>query len=201
MRYRFGLKELFFVLIGTGLTAILGNVNVGFTVNSCRVIQPEAIVTATFAMLSGPIVGGLVGFLGYIMSKLLSGQVYFLGWAIANMIVGIGIGIYAEGYGLREGCFKGGKVALFNMIQLIANGGAFLLLYPLAEMFMHGTLIRTALQTGIALFIINSLIIGFAASLLGLLYSAMMHVKKKDVKKQKDSTDLLKEQRRVPMEK
>ncbi len=142
-------------------------------------------MTAFFAMTGGPIVGGLIGFLGYIVAKLLSHQMYYWGWAAANMVVGLGIGMYADRYYLPDGDFKGQKMIVFNLIQIIANGCAFLLVYPLSEVFLYENPIKRSLRTGIEMFAVNSCVVGIGATLIGILYSTCISVKKRNVKKQK----------------
>ena len=186
MRYRFGLKELFFVIFGAGLTALLGNIDIGFTVNSCRVIQLELIIPAFFAFISGPVVGGLIGFIGYVLTRLLSAQEYLWGLAAADMTMGIGIGMFAASFEAYKGEFTGKKIGLFNVIQTISNAFAFMLVYPLSEILLHQVSVQTALRIGIAMFICNTVIIGVVVSILGIIYSTFIHIRLRNVKKQKE---------------
>lgn len=186
MKFRFGLRELFFVIIGVCVNAVLEGLKLDDKIYFYEAaIQPESIVTAFLAMLGGPIVGALVGFLGYIVASLLSHQIYYWGWAAANMVVGLGIGLYADRYYLPDGDFRGQKLIVFNLIQIIANGCAYLLVYPLSEVFLYANPVERSLQTGIEMFVVSSCVIGVGATLIGILYSTCVNVKKKNVKKQK----------------
>ena len=186
MKFRFGLRELCFVIIGTAVNAYLGNIDLGYEINACRAVQPEQVVTALFAMMGGPVVGSLTGFLGYVLARLAFHQVCYWGWAAANLVVGLGIGMYADRYYLPDGDFKGMKVVLFNLIQIISNGCAFLLVYPLSEVLLYEVPIVRGLQTGIGVFMVNSCVVGVGATVIGVIYSGLENVRKKSIKKHKE---------------
>ncbi len=186
MRYRFGLKELIFVLLGVCATALLCNVDFGISVNSCRIIKPELIVSAFLAFTSGPIVGGLVGFLGYVLGRLIPGLPYMWGTAFSNMVVGLGVGLYAASYNAYKGEFEGIRILLFNIIQTITCSFAFLLVYPLISIIVYRINTKTALQTGISIFLCSILMLSITVTLLGMLYNAYMRVKLKKRETQKE---------------
>ncbi len=186
MRYRFGLKELLFVVFGSGLTVLVGNIDFGISAGIHRIFQPEAVIAASFALISGPIVGGLIGFIGYIAMRLVSHQVYYWGWALANLIVGLGIGLYSGSFHVRDGEFRGKNIALFVMIQLIAEAIGFMLVYPLSEVLLYQISIQDGMRIGTMTFLLNSLVVCVGAGLFGMIYSMCVRVKKRNVKKQDD---------------
>ena len=100
---KFGIKEVVAAGIGTALFVALTQVQIplGFIPNTA--LQPRAALLVFISAVFGPIVGGIVGFLGHAL-----GDAFFYGsvwwsWVVPEAIVGILVGIFANKFAIKEG--------------------------------------------------------------------------------------------------
>ena len=171
MKFKFGIREVVAAGIGTALFVALTEVQIplGFIPNTA--LQPRAALLAFMAALFGPVVGGIVGFLGHAL-----GDAFFYGsiwwsWVVPEAIVGILIGLFANRFAITEGGFDTKNIVFFNIIQIIANGLAWILCAPVLDIVIYAEPANKVFMQGVWAFFGNIVIAGVLGSILGYAYS------------------------------
>ena len=168
---KFGIKEVVAAGIGTALFVALTQVQIplGFIPNTA--LQPRAALLVFISAVFGPIVGGIVGFLGHAL-----GDAFFYGsvwwsWVVPEAIVGILVGIFANKFAIKEGGFSGKNIVFFNVIQVIGNALAWILCAPILDIVIYAEPANKVFLQGVWAFIGNIIIAGVLGSILAYAYS------------------------------
>ena len=163
MNQKIGIKQVVAIGIGTALFAVLTMVQVplGFIPNTS--LQVRMAVLAFFSAVFGPVVGGLSGILGHALGDAIFYGSVWWSWVFPEAVVGVGIGLFMKKLAVEEGEFKGSKLLLFNIVQVVANALAWIVIYtePANKVFLQG----------VFAFIGNIIIIGILGTLLLVVYS------------------------------
>lgn len=146
---KFGIKEVVAAGIGTALFVVLTEVQIplGFIPNTS--LQVRAALLTFLSAVYGPLVGGIVGFAGHAL-----GDAFFYGsvwwsWVFPDAVFGIIVGLFAKKFAIKEGGFEGGKIALFNGVQVIANAIAWIVLAPVLDIVMNAEPAKKVFVQGI----------------------------------------------------
>ena len=168
---KFGIKEVVATGIGTALFVVLTEVQIplGFIPNTS--LQVRAALLTFLSAVYGPLVGGIVGFAGHAL-----GDAFFYGsvwwsWVFPDAVFGIIVGLFAKKFAIREGGFEGGKIALFNGVQVIANAIAWIVLAPVLDIVMNAEPAKKVFVQGIFAWLGNVIIIAILGTLLAVGYT------------------------------
>lgn len=171
MKLKFGIKEVVAAGIGTALFVALTEVQIplGFIPNTA--LQPRAALLAFLAAVFGPIVGGIVGLLGHAL-----GDAFFYGsiwwsWVFPEAVFGIVVGLFANKFAVKEGEFTGKNIVLFNVVQVIANAVAWIVVAPVLDIVIYAEPANKVFLQGVWAFVGNIIIAGVLGSLLGYAYT------------------------------
>lgn len=170
MNKKFGIKEVVAIGIGTALFVVLTEVQIPIGIPNTS-LQPRMAVLAFLAANFGPIVGAVIGLLGHALGDALFYGSVWWSWVFPEAIVGIGIGIFAKKFAVREGGFNKKNVILFNVAQVVSNAIAWIVLAPVLDILVYAEPANKVFIQGIFAFIGNILIIGILGSLLLAAYS------------------------------
>ena len=167
----FSLKEVVAIGIGTALFVVLTEVQIplGFIPNTS--LQPRAAVLAFLAAVYGPIVGGIVGLLGHALGDALFYGSIWWSWVFPDAVFGIAVGLFAKKYLIKEGNFAAKQIALFNIVQVIANAVAWILVAPLLDILIYSEPADKVFTQGVFAFLGNAIIIAILGTLLGVGYT------------------------------
>jgi len=168
MDKKFGIKHVVAMGIGTALFVVLTNVQipVGFIPNTA--LQTRAAVLAFFSAIFGPVVGGAIGHaLG---DAVFYGSVWW-SWVFPDAVFGIIVGLFAAKYKVKEGSFGGKEIGLFNIVQVVANALAWILVAPVLDIVIYAEPVNKVFTQGVAAFVANVIIIGILGTLLLVAYS------------------------------
>lgn len=171
MKMKFGIKEVVATGIGTALFVALTEVQIplGFIPNTA--LQPRAALLAFLAAVFGPVVGGIVGLLGHaIGDALFYGSVWW-SWVFPDAVFGIIVGLFAAKYKVKEGSFGGKEIGLFNIVQVVANALAWILVAPVLDIVIYAEPVKKVFTQGVTAFAANVIIIGILGTLLLVAYS------------------------------
>ncbi|SNX52758.1 ECF-type riboflavin transporter substrate-binding protein [Thermoanaerobacterium sp. RBIITD] len=127
---------------------------------------------AFFAVLFGPIAGGLIAFIGHALSDALQYGSPWWSWVIASGVVGF---IYGFGYkntNVEEGEFKTKDIIKFNVIQVIGNVISWLIIAPALDIIVYAEPVNRVVVQGIFAAIMNSISAGVIGTLLLIAYAA-----------------------------
>ena len=155
---KFGIKEVVAAGIGTALFVALTNVQipVGFIPNTA--FQPRAALLAFFAAVFGPIVGGIMGLLGH---------------ALGDALFGIAVGLFATRFQIKEGGFSGKQIAVFNIVQAIANAVCWIVIAPVLDVAIYAEPANKVFTQGAIAAVLNIIVVAVLGTLLAVGYSKL----------------------------
>ena len=171
MDKKFGIKHVVAIGIGTALFMVLTNVQipVGFIPNTA--MQTRAAVLAFFSAVFGPIVGGAIGLLGHALGDALFYGSIWWSWVFPEAVFGIIVGLFAAKYKIKEGGFGGKEIVLFNVVQVIGNAAAWIVVAPILDIVIYAEPANKVFTQGAVACLLNVIIIGVLGTLLLLAYS------------------------------
>ena len=161
---KFGIKEVVATGIGTALFVVLTQVQIplGFIPNTS--LQPRAAVF-------GPIVGGIVGLLGHALGDAMFYGSIWWSWVFPDAVFGIAMGLFAKKFQIKEGGFSGKNIALFNIVQIIANIVAWIVVAPVLDILIYSEPANKVFVQGVFACLGNVIITAILGTLLGVGYT------------------------------
>ncbi|MGN1148410.1 MAG: ECF-type riboflavin transporter substrate-binding protein [Lachnospiraceae bacterium] len=173
MKLKFGIKEVVAIGIGTALFVALTEVQIplGFIPNTA--LQPRAALLAFLAAVFGPVVGGAVGLIGHALGDALFYGSVWWSWVFPDAVFGILVGLFVSKYAIKEGGFNGKAIALFNVVQVVANALAWIVVAPVLDILIYAEPANKVFAQGFWAFLGNAIIIGILGTLLAVGYSAI----------------------------
>ena len=171
MDKKFGIKHVVAMGIGTALFVVLTNVQipVGFIPNTA--LQTRAAVLAFFSAIFGPVVGGAIGLIGHALGDAVFYGSVWWSWVFPDAVFGIIVGLFAAKYKVKEGRFGGKEIGLFNIVQVVANALAWILVAPVLDIVIYAEPVKKVFTQGVTAFAANVIIIGILGTLLLIAYS------------------------------
>ncbi|MBQ6559760.1 MAG: ECF-type riboflavin transporter substrate-binding protein [Erysipelotrichaceae bacterium] len=118
---------LFFVLARfVAIPSGIPNTNITF----------QYAIQAVFAVLYGPVVGCLSGFIGHVLCDMSWGGVWW-SWAFATAVYGLVVGLFAKKINVKDGYFAKKEISTFVLANLLANAVAWLLIAPVGDIVIY----------------------------------------------------------------
>ena len=171
MKLKFGIKEVVAIGIGTALFVVLTNVQVPFMIIPNTALQSRVAVLTFFSAVFGPIVGGAIGIIGHALGDALFYGSVWWSWVFPDGLFGIIVGLFAAKYAIKEGGFTGKSIVLFNVVQVIANALAWIVLAPVLDILIYAEPANKVFTHGVLAFVGNIVVAGVLGSLLAYAYS------------------------------
>ena len=171
MKNKFGIKEVVASGIGTALFVVLTTVSIplGFIPNTS--LSPRVAVLAFFAAVFGPVAGGIIGFLGHALGDALFYGSVWWSWVFPDALFGIIVGLFAHRFAIKDGGFTKKNVILFNVVQVIANGLAWIVLAPILDILIYAEPANKVFVQGVFAFIGDVIVVAILGSLLSYGYT------------------------------
>lgn len=168
---KFGIKEVVATGIGTALFVVLTQVQIpmGFIPNTS--LQPRAAVLAFLAAVFGPVVGGIVGLLGHALGDAMFYGSIWWSWVFPDAVFGIALGLFAKKFQIKEGGFSGKNIALFNIVQIVANVVAWIVVAPVLDILIYSEPANKVFVQGVFACLGNVIITAILGTLLGVGYT------------------------------
>ncbi len=149
-----------------------------------------AILTL-FAAVFGPVAGMLIGLIGSVLveltwanfwggswinhiyqgSTVLFWEKFVWSWIIANAAYGFFIGLFRKFYKIEEGDFKFRNALIFNIIQILSNIVAWVLIAPVLDILIYGEQANMAFINGLTAAGLNSEVVLVLGTILAFGYS------------------------------
>ncbi|SHM21056.1 energy-coupling factor transport system substrate-specific component [Anaerosporobacter mobilis DSM 15930] len=170
MKKKFGIKEVVAIGIGTALFVALTEVQIPIGIPNTY-LQPRMAVFAFLAAVFGPIVGGVVGLLGHALGDLVFYGSVWWSWVIPEAVIGLGIGLIAKKLAIKEGGFDKKAIITFNVVQVLANAVAWILVAPALDILIYVEPANKVFIQGAYAALGNILIIGILGTLLAAGYA------------------------------
>ncbi|WP_312640630.1 ECF-type riboflavin transporter substrate-binding protein [Hydrogenoanaerobacterium sp.] len=133
-------------------------------------INIQYAVLALFAVMYGPVAGLLIGLIGHTLIDLSWGSPWW-SWIIASAVVGLVIGFAAKKIDLESGNFGKKEIITFNVVQIIANAVAFLLVAPGLDILIYAEPADKVFAQGIFAGIMNAVSVAIVGTLLMIAYA------------------------------
>ena len=165
---KFGIKEVVATGIGTALFIVLTEVQIPLGIIPNTSMQPRAAVLAFLAAVFGPVVGGIIGLLGHALGDALFYGGVWWSWVFPDAIFGI---LFAKSFEIKAVGFNKKKVVLFNVVQVVANAIAWIVVAPVLDILIYAEPAKKVFSQGVFAFVANIIIVGVLGSLLGLGYT------------------------------
>ena len=171
MKTKLGIKEVVAIGIGTALFVALTEVQIplGFIPNTA--LQPRAALLAFLAAVFGPIVGGAVGLIGHALGDALFYGSVWWSWVFPEAVFGILVGLFAAKYAIKDGGFDKKAIVLFEVVQVVANAVAWILVAPILDIVIYAEPVNKVFAQGIWAFLGNIIVIAILGTLLAVGYS------------------------------
>lgn len=171
MKLKFGVKEVVATGIGTALFIVLTNAQIPFGIIPNTALQSRVAVLTFFSAVFGPIVGGAIGLIGHALGDaIFYGSIYW-SWVFPDALFGILMGVFAAKFAIKDGGFDCKAIALFNVVQVIANALAWILLAPVLDILIYAEPAKKVFTQGILAFIGNIIVAAVLGTLLAFAYS------------------------------
>lgn len=156
--------------IGAALFVIIGMfVNIPIFSNSS--IQLQYAVEALLAVIFGPVVGFLVGFIGHMVKDMFAGYGIWWTWVIPSGLVGLGIGLLKNRLSIEKGIFTTKDIIVFNVVQVLVNVLSWGIFAPIGDIVVYSEPANKVFTQGALVSLVNSLTIGIGGTLLILAYA------------------------------
>lgn len=168
--FKFDTKKLVATGLGAALFTVLSiYVKVPTGVASTE-IQTSYSVAAFFAVLFGPLVGGLVAFIGHMLSDAIQYGIWW-SWVIASGVMCTLIGLGTYKLKVKEGQFNKKDMLSFNIAQIASNMIAWILVAPTLDIIIYKEPANLVYTQGIVACISNSISVGIITTALLAIYS------------------------------
>lgn len=134
-------------------------------------IQTAYGVGAFFSALFGPIAGGLIAFIGHALSDSIQYGSAWWSWVIASGVAGFIMGTVYPKLKIDEGEFAAKDLVKFNIVQIIANAIAWIVVAPVLDIVIYAEPVNLVFVQGVVAAISNAVSAGVIGSILLVLYS------------------------------
>ncbi len=127
---------------------------------------------AFFATLFGPIAGALIQFIGHALSDAVQYGSPWWSWVIASGVAGFAFGFAFKKTKAEDGEFKGKDIVTFNVIQVIGNAIAWIVVAPVLDILIYQEPVNLVFTQGVTAAIMNAISVGVFGTLLLVAYAA-----------------------------
>lgn len=169
--FTFSTKTIVATALGAALFMVLGMfVKIPTGIPETQ-IQTNYGVCSFFAALFGPIAGALIAFIGHALSDATQYGSPWWSWVIASGVSGFFYGIAYPRLKVSEGIFAGKDIAVFNIIQVIGNVIAWVVVAPVLDIVIYAEPANLVFTQGVVAAICNSISVAVIGTILLLIYS------------------------------
>ena len=165
------IKTVVAVGIGAALFFVLGRfVAIPSPVPNTNISLQYAVL-ALLAAMYGPVVGGLIGFIGHTLIDLSWGGSPWWSWVIASAFVGVVVGLFSKKLNQQEGEFSKKQVAFFALANIVAHLLAWILVAPVLDIAIYAEPVKKVFAQGAFAAVSNSITAVVVGGLLVLAYT------------------------------
>ncbi|MGQ7324458.1 ECF-type riboflavin transporter substrate-binding protein [Streptococcus suis] len=133
-------------------------------------IQLQYAVQSLLAVVFGPVVGFLVGFIGHTLKDSLTYGPWW-SWILASGVFGLVVGLTKKRLRIQEGIFDGKDIFAFNIFQAVANLIAWGVIAPVLDILIYSEAANKVFAQGLVAGIANSITVAIAGTLLLAVYA------------------------------
>jgi len=133
--------------------------------------QSAYALGSLMAVIFGPIVGALVQFIGHAISDAVQYGSPWWSWVIASGVSGFIFGLAYRRTGLEKGDFRIKGILRWNLIQVIGNALAWLVIAPVLDILIYAEPVSLVFVQGSLAALFNIITCGVLGTLLMLAWS------------------------------
>ncbi|CAI9393166.1 MULTISPECIES: ECF-type riboflavin transporter substrate-binding protein [Bacillaceae] len=158
-----GIGAAVFIIIGRFAAIPTGVPNTSF--------ETSYAFLALMSVVFGPVVGGLIGFIGHALKDILVWGSPWWSWIIVSGIVGVGFGLAWKKINIKEGIFGWKQILTFNVVQIIVQAIGWFVLAPLLDVLIYAEPINKVILQGLVAGGLNIATVAVLGTLLIYAYS------------------------------
>ncbi|MGL4485334.1 MAG: ECF-type riboflavin transporter substrate-binding protein [Anaerovoracaceae bacterium] len=129
-------------------------------------------ISAFFGTVFGPIAGMLIAFIGHALSDSIQYGSPWWSWVIASGVSGFIFGLAYKRTRVEEGEFKGKDILIFNVIQIIGNVLAWVVVAPVLDIVIYKEPVNLVFTQGAIACGMNIVSAGVIGTILLIAYAA-----------------------------
>jgi len=129
-------------------------------------------ISGFFGAAFGPIVGALIAFIGHALSDGIQYGSPWWSWVVASGVAGFVAGISYKWVRVQDGTFGGKELVVFNVVQIIGNAIAWIVVAPLLDIVIYAEPSNLVFTQGAIAFAMNVVSTGVIGSILLKLYAS-----------------------------
>jgi len=129
-------------------------------------------LSAFFGALFGPIAAALMSFIGHALSDAVQYGSPWWSWVIASGVSGFISGFAFKRSKVEEGVFTWKDILTFNVIQIIGNIIAWIIVAPVLDILIYAEPVNLVFTQGAVAALMNSIAAGVIGTLLLVAYAA-----------------------------
>ena len=156
--WTFGTREVVYAAIGAALYAVLGVATNFLQIPSAGNVafRPAIAIPLFFGIAFGPIVGFIAGFVGNMLTDLISGYGFWFWWDLGNGLMGLVAGLMAFSFTSFKARGTLLKAELYVILGVLVGMGV----ASLSEMWVSGADINTVIYGNFIPSVVANLING-----------------------------------------
>lgn len=129
-------------------------------------------LSSFFGVLFGPIAAALMSFIGHAISDAVQYGSPWWSWVIASGVAGFVYGFAFKRSKIEEGEFKWKDILTFNIIQILGNIIAWIIVAPVLDILIYAEPVNLVFTQGAVAALMNSISAGVIGTLLCIAYAA-----------------------------
>lgn len=172
-RKKMNIRSVVAIGIGTALFVVLSYVSIPLVFIPNTSIQTRVALLSYMTAIFGPVVGSAIGFFGHMLSDAIQYGSVWWSWVFPEAVFGLILGMCYRYYAIEDGDFKRKRVLVFNVMQVIANVIAWVVVAPLLDLLIYAEPVNKIFTQGALACIGNIITVGVLGVILGTAYSKM----------------------------
>jgi energy-coupling factor transport system substrate-specific component len=129
-------------------------------------------IAGFFGALFGPIAGALIAFIGHALSDFIQYGSPWWSWIVASGVSGFIFGLAFKFVNADQGEFGGKSILTFNVIQIIGNVIAWIIVAPVLDIVIYAEPVNLVFTQGGIAALMNAVSCGVIGTALLAIYSA-----------------------------
>lgn len=126
---------------------------------------------AMFAVVFGPIAGGLIAFIGHALSDFIQYGSPWWSWVIASGVAGFVFGLAFMRTKVEDGEFGKRDIIVFNIYQVIGNVIAWVVVAPILDILIYSEPVSLVFTQGLVAALMNIISAGVFGTILLIAYA------------------------------
>ncbi len=172
-RKKMSIRSVVAIGIGTALFVVLSYISIPLVLIPNTSIQTRVALLSYMTAIFGPVVGGVIGFLGHMLADAIQYGSVWWSWVFPEAVFGLILGLFYRYYGIEDGDFRKKKIIVFQVVQVVANVIAWVVVAPTLDILIYAEPVNKVFVQGVLASIGNIITVGILGVVLASAYSKM----------------------------